>query len=71
MFTSKLEAMENWLYEEGFDATKSVYFDKLSELKKLGGPLQMRQVESQDRPNAMKSLQMNIDQFKNWALQEA
>lgn len=70
-FTSKLEAMENWLYEEGFDATKSVYFDKLSELKKLGGPLQMRQVESQGRPNAMKSLQMNIDQFKNWALQEA
>merc|ERR1712176_253493 len=70
-FTSKLEAMENWLYEDGFDATKSVYFEKLNELKKLGGPLQMRQIEAQGRPNAMKSLQMNIEKYKNWALQES
>merc|ERR1712176_783791 len=70
-FTSKLETMENWLYDEGFDATKSVYFEKLSELKKLGGPLQMRQIEAQGRPNAMKALQMNMGKYKNWALQEA
>lgn len=29
--------MEDWLYEEGEDTTKSVYIAKLEELKKTGG----------------------------------
>ena len=31
------QAMEDWLYEEGEDTTKSVYIAKLEELKKTGG----------------------------------
>jgi len=70
-FLAKNEAMENWLYEDGFDATKSVYFDKLTELKKLGGPMQMRQIEAHARPSAIKSLQTTVETFKNWVLQES
>lgn len=68
-FLAKQEAMENWLYEDGFDATKSVYAEKLSELKKFGGPIENRQVEAQARPNAVRSLQDNLEKFKSWVLE--
>lgn len=32
-----LQAMEDWLYDEGEDVAKSVYSAKLDELKKVGG----------------------------------
>lgn len=44
-FLAKNEAMENWLYEDGFDATKNVDdAEKLAEPKKLGGPLERHDV---------------------------
>merc|ERR1712232_552724 len=68
-FLAKQETMENWLYEDGFDATKSVYAEKLAELKKFGGPIEYRQVETQNRPNAVRSLQDNLEKFKAWVLE--
>ena len=65
-FTAKNEAMENWLYEDGFDATKSVYGNKLAELKKLGGPLEQRYEEAQNRPAAITSLQSTLEMYTNW-----
>jgi heat shock protein 4 len=65
-FITKNEAMENWLYEEGFDATKSVYAEKLSELKALGGPIEQRALEAQGRASAVSSLQATIDQYRSW-----
>jgi heat shock 70kDa protein 4 len=56
-FLAKNEAMENWLYEDGFDATKNVDAEKLAEPKKLGGPLERRQCQSEAtrRPAALES----------------
>merc|ERR1712129_345027 len=34
--TGLLEKTENWLYEEGFDATKSIYQEKLQLLQAIG-----------------------------------
>jgi len=65
-FSSKLESFENWLYEEGFDATKAVYADKLAELKKMGDPIVFRQREASARPNAIAVLQKNAEKYKNW-----
>jgi len=65
-FMGKNEATENWLYDEGFDATKSVYHDKLAELKQLGGPIERRAYEAQARPAAVNSLQANLEVYKNW-----
>lgn len=66
VFSTALEATENWLYEEGFDATKSVYFDKLSEVKKIGTPIERRGVEASARPNAISTLQRKVEMYKAW-----
>ena len=65
-FNKRQEEIENWLYEEGFDASKSVYAEKLAELKALGGPSEIRAYEAANRPNAVASLQKNIEKYKTW-----
>jgi len=66
-FNKKQEEVDNWLYEDGFDATKSVYAGKLAELKKVGGPIEARAREAEFRPNAVASLQKNVEKYKKWA----
>jgi heat shock protein 4 len=65
-FAKKNDEIENWLYEDGFDATKSVYITKLAELKAIGGPIEARASETEARPNAVASLQKNIEKYKQW-----
>jgi len=65
-FTSALEKMENWLYEDGYDVTKSVYAEKLSELRAMGDPMDNRQREAAERPAAMNALQRTIEKYNNW-----
>merc|ERR1712232_708459 len=65
-FSESLEKTENWLYEDGFDAAKSVYAQKLQELKKCGDPMQSRFYQAQHRPNAISVLQRSIEKYKNW-----
>ncbi|XP_058737500.1 heat shock 70 kDa protein 15-like [Vicia villosa] len=48
-FTSKLQEVEDWLYEEGEDETKGVYVAKLEELKKQGDPIEERYKEYTER----------------------
>jgi heat shock protein 4 len=66
-FNKKQEEVDNWLYEEGYDATKLVYAGKLDELKKIGGPVEARAAEAAARPNAVASLQKNVEKYKKWA----
>nr|AXS58608.1 heat shock protein 88 homeolog b [Epichloe coenophiala] len=42
---SKLEAAENWLYDEGDDASKGIYVAMLEELRALAGPIVQRHFE--------------------------
>ncbi|GAO15732.1 hypothetical protein UVI_02043390 [Ustilaginoidea virens] len=42
---AKLEAAEDWLYDEGDDASKGVYIAKLDELRALAGPIVQRHFE--------------------------
>jgi len=65
-FSAALETAESWLYDEGFDAVKSVYQEKLNEIQKLGNPIVARYAETAARPNAVKSLQDAIDQYRQW-----
>ena len=39
--------MEDWLYDEGEDVTKSVYAEKLAELKQTGSAVELRFAEAQ------------------------
>ena len=65
-FSADLESTENWLYEDGFDAVKSVYADKLADLKKTGGPIEQRQKEAAARPGAVSNLQRSVEHYKTW-----
>ncbi|VDK85292.1 unnamed protein product [Litomosoides sigmodontis] len=47
-----LTETENWLYDEGEDVEKKIYDAKMSELKKLGDPVQERYREYENRKNA-------------------
>ncbi|PYH98527.1 heat shock protein 70 [Aspergillus ellipticus CBS 707.79] len=45
---SKLTDLEDWLYEEGEDTTKSVYVAKMDEIRFVAGPIVQRYREKQD-----------------------
>ncbi|RIA92935.1 heat shock protein [Glomus cerebriforme] len=62
-FITLLNDTENWLYDEGEDATKSIYTEKLDELKKYGNPIVERYREAEERPRAEKLLRENIQHF--------
>lgn len=64
--SASLETCENWLYEDGFDAVKSVYAEELSKLKKIGDPIEYRMRESGSRPNAFEVLKRTLEKYKNW-----
>jgi heat shock protein 4 len=57
-------AVEDWLYtEEGEEATKSVYLEKLAALKKLGEPIVNRAREFEARPDAESMLRACIQDY--------
>lgn len=59
---------EEWLYtEEGEDATKSKYVERLDALKALGDPIQLRFREHEDRPRACQTLRETISGFQSKA----
>lgn len=63
VLSSTLQAAEDWLYDEGDDVTKSVYITKLEELKKVGGPIEMRYFEDQTRGPAAESLRSTANSY--------
>ncbi|KAH8547521.1 heat shock protein 70 family [Umbelopsis sp. PMI_123] len=67
-FVSELNTTEDWLYDEGEDATKSVYIAKLDELKKTGSPVAERYRESEERPRSARYLTQAIEQITREAM---
>lgn len=53
----KLEASEDWLYDEGDDATKAVYQSKIDEIRAIGGPIAQRYLDKfeEERQAALKA----------------
>jgi heat shock protein 4 len=65
-FDKKQMEVDNWLYEDGYDAPKSVYAAKLAELKKIGGPIEVRAAEAAGRPAAVAGVQSTVEKYKTW-----
>uniref|UniRef100_A0ACD5U7P9 Uncharacterized protein n=1 Tax=Avena sativa TaxID=4498 RepID=A0ACD5U7P9_AVESA len=65
---AKLQEVEDWLYEDGEDETKGVYLAKLEELKEVGGPIELRHKESEERGPAVEQLAYCIRSFREAAL---
>lgn len=70
-FSKKLDAMEDWLYDEGEDQTKSVYVGKLEELRKVGDPIVRRKEEDGTRTPAAQELGDLCSCFKAMASSDA
>jgi len=64
---AKLTAMEDWLYDEGFDCEKAVYEAKLKEITDMFAGGDMRCKESEMRPDALAELSKAIDTYAAFA----
>jgi len=63
-----LSEAENWLYsDEGEDATKSAYVDRLDTLKAIGDPISSRYHESEERPRVISRLRETLNQYMGQA----
>ncbi|ETS82638.1 Heat shock protein Hsp88 [Pestalotiopsis fici W106-1] len=56
---SKLTETEDWLYEDGEDATKAVYIAKMDEIKAMAGPISQRHFDKIESERA--ALQAKLD----------
>ncbi|RDA89632.1 hypothetical protein CP533_1951, partial [Ophiocordyceps camponoti-saundersi (nom. inval.)] len=65
----RLEAAEDWLYDEGDDASKGVYVAKLEELRAMAGPIVQRHFEHVEAER--QAVQERIDAEKATAAQKA
>ena len=66
-FMKALNEMEDWLYSEGEDTTKSVYVKKLEELEKMGGPVVNRFREFEERGGVVRSFRDAVTELMNQA----
>jgi heat shock protein 4 len=63
-----LQGAEDWLYtEEGEEATKSAYVERLTALKVFGDPIASRYFENEARPRAITSLRDTINSYLAFA----
>merc|ERR1712178_471414 len=62
-----LTAAEDWIYYgDGYDAQKSVYVEKLRDLRKKGEKMVYRQLEATNRDACTRNLKAAIDDYKSW-----
>ncbi|KAI8384690.1 heat shock protein 70 family [Radiomyces spectabilis] len=67
-FAEDLNAVVDWIYDEGEDATKSVYVEKLDALKKIGSPVVERYRDAEERPRAERSLRATLQRLQDEAM---
>ncbi|KAL3631864.1 hypothetical protein CASFOL_024848 [Castilleja foliolosa] len=67
-FISRLQEVEDWLYEDGEDETKGVYVAKLDELKKQGDPIEERYKEHTERGTVVDQLIYCINSYREAAM---
>ncbi|KAJ3101618.1 adenyl-nucleotide exchange factor sse1 [Phlyctochytrium planicorne] len=61
VFMKELNDMEDWLYGDGEDATKSVYQENLNTLKVKGDPVAERALDWEERPRAEKQFREYVN----------
>ncbi len=65
-FNKVMNDIESWLYDEGYETTKQEYERKLSDLKKLGNPIEARAHQHSHRPGAIDALKKQIELCKGF-----
>ncbi|KAK0629754.1 heat shock protein 70 family [Bombardia bombarda] len=67
---TKLDASEDWLYDEGDDATKAVYIAKMDEIKSLAGPIIQRYFEKVEADRQAVQARIEADKAAKAAAEE-
>ncbi|KAK3390468.1 heat shock protein 70 family [Podospora didyma] len=67
----KLEDTEEWLYDEGDDATKAVYIAKMDEIKALAGPVVQRWFEKVEAERQALQAKLEAERAQKKAAEEA
>ncbi|KAK6346664.1 adenyl-nucleotide exchange factor sse1 [Orbilia brochopaga] len=66
-----LEATENWLYDEGEDATKAVYIAKFDEIRFVAGPIIQRYLDKQEAARQVERAAKEAAEAERRAREEA
>jgi heat shock protein 4 len=67
-FVEDLNNVVDWIYDDGYDAPKSVYVEKLEALQKIGNPVVERYRETDERLHAERSLRNTMEHLTREAL---
>lgn len=67
----KLEASEDWLYDEGEDATKAVYVAKIDEIRAMAGPIVQRHFEKVEEERRIVQERVEAEKAAKRAEEEA
>jgi len=64
--SSQLTAMEDWVYEEGDNANKTQFLERLKQLKDIGDPMEFRKWEADHRDQRASNLKKLIGKYQQW-----
>lgn len=67
----KLEAAEDWLYDEGEDTTKAIYVAKMDEIRAVAGPIVQRYFDKVEEERAAAQAILDAELAKKRELAEA
>jgi heat shock protein 4 len=68
---AKLEASEDWLYDEGEDATKAVYIAKMDEIRAVAGPIVQRYFDKVEAERAAAQAEADAEAAKKAEMAKA
>lgn len=68
---AKLEQSEEWLYDEGEDATKAVYIAKMDEIRAVAGPIVQRYFDKVEEERQAAQAKLDAEQAEKRARVEA
>lgn len=68
---AKLEASEEWLYDEGEDATKAVYIAKMDEIRAVAGPIVQRYFDKVEAERAAAQAEAEAEAAKRAEMAKA
>merc|ERR1719436_364273 len=63
-FLKELNDMEDWLYEDSYEADKAVFSERLKKLKTIGEPVERRYKEAKNRPQVISGFYRAITESK-------
>merc|ERR1712129_164379 len=68
--STKLTAMEDWVYEQGDEANKTQFLEKLKELKDIGDPMEYKKWEVEHREGRVANFKKLVTKYQQWPATE-